>query len=111
MSADVWIESDPCPTCGGGLSAEVNITYNLSTMLREAGFCGWSDLVGKPAAEAGRHLLDVLDGMQTDPERWRAMNPENGWGDYDSCLQDRLRKFAEVCVKATGPSARIGGWL
>ena len=45
-------------------------------------------------------MLDVLDKMAADPDRWRAMNPPNGWGDYDRCLQGRMRRFAEACVAA-----------
>ena len=112
MSADVWILTNPCDTCGHSdqQGAEVNITYNLSGMLREAGFCGWRDLVGMKALDAGLHLIEVLDGMREDPQRWRAMNPPNGWGDYDKCLQGRLRDFAERCLDA-GPTDTIGGWL
>lgn len=109
MSADAWIVNPPCSECGRDetLGAEVNITYNLSPMLHEAGFCGWGNLAQAPTAEAaGQHLLAVLDGMQADPERWRAMDPENGWGSYDRCLQVRLRLFAEECV-AAGPRARV----
>lgn len=112
MSADVWIERKACDKCGRGedRSAELNITYNLSGMLHEAGFKGWRWCVGKRAQKVGRHILAVLDGMQTDPERWRAMNPPNGWGKFDTCLQVRIREWAEECIKA-GNSDRIGGWL
>lgn len=111
MSADVWIVKEACPHCGrGDEGADLNITYNLSRMLREAGFVGWGDLVGMPAVDAGKHILSVLDDMVEDPEKWRAMNPPNGWGDYDSCLQGRMRAWAEECVKS-GPDDVIGGWL
>lgn len=112
MSADVWIERYACPHCGRGeyRDTELNITYNLSRMLKAAGFCGWSDLLGMPAKEAGEHILSVLDYMAEEPEKWRAMNPSNGWGSYDSCLQDRMRAFAEECRQA-GESDVIGGWL
>ncbi|PFG17235.1 hypothetical protein ATK74_1798 [Propionicimonas paludicola] len=112
MSADVWIVCDPCPHCGRGSDryAELNITYNLSPMLKAAGFCGWGDLVGMKARDAGAHVLKVLDGMSTDPAHWRAMNPPNGWGDYDRCLQGRMREWAKQCLEA-GPDDTIGGWL
>jgi hypothetical protein len=112
MSADVWIETPPCGKCGsrGPERVEVNITYNLSPMLAEAGFVGWFALVGMPARKAGRHLLRVLEEMADEPLRWRDRNPENGWGDYDGCLQNRLRKFATQCVIAPKRST-IGGSL
>jgi len=54
----------------------------------------------------------VLDDMATDPKRWRAMNPSNGWGSYDGCLQTRMRDWAKVCLSdEIGVDCRIGGWL
>jgi hypothetical protein len=112
MSADLWIVEASCEVCGrhDPSEAEVNITYNLTPMLKEAGFVGWSALRNLPARVAGHHILAVLDGMATDPERWRAMNPDNKWGDYDKCLQGRLRAFAEACLTAS-VGARIGASL
>lgn len=111
MSADVWIESPPCPACGhGDPGAELNITYNLSRMLREAGFIGWGELEGMNAQAAGTHILGVLDGMAANPDRWRAMNPPNGWGDYDSCIQGRMREWAQEC-KAAPEGSVIGASL
>ena len=112
MSADVWIERDACSACGrgGDRSDDLNITYNLSGMLREAGFHGWRWCIGMPAREVGVHMLQVLDRMQEDPDRWRAKNPPNGWGDYDRCLQGRMRAWATLAA-AAGESDRVGGWL
>lgn len=58
MSADVWIVRNACTTCkrGDGQGAELNITYNLTPMLRKAGFCGWGELVGMQAKAAGQHI-------------------------------------------------------
>ncbi len=112
MSADVWIVKDACAHCGRGdaSGAELNVTYNLTPMLREAGFVGWGGLVGMRAVEAGEHILAVLDEMALDDARWRAMNPPNGWGDYDGCLQGRMRAWAMECTSA-GPDDFIGGSL
>lgn len=117
MSADVWIQHKPCSHCGRGDSPDghneadrLNITYNLSKMLAAAGFCGWQILREMPARIAGSHILTVLDHMREDEDHWRAMNPPNGWGDYDTCLQIRMRHWAERCV-AAGMDATIGGWL
>ena len=111
MSADISIVTPPCTTCGHAPEgAEVNITYNLSKMLQKAGALPWRHLITLPAQVAGRHLLGVLDGMADNPAKWRAMNPANGWGTYDDCLQVRLRKFAEECVKSPDGST-LSGWL
>lgn len=111
MSADVWIETRDGQQIDD-TDAELNITYNLSTMLHEAGFCGWKKLVGSHAKDAGRHVLGVLDGMRSNDDRWRAMNPPNGWGDYDQCLQSRMRAWANYCLSDdVNVGDRIGGWL
>lgn len=89
----------------------LNITYNLTGMLTAAGFHGWKWCIGKTAREVGTHMLAVLDGMNTDPEKWRAMNPPNGWGDYDQCLQGRMRAWAEVAAASNNSGDQIGGWL
>ena len=79
-------------------------------MLTAAGFMGWPKIVGRPATFVGRHIIEVLDFMAEDPDKWRAMNPKNGWGSYDVCLQGRMRRWAQACLDAhTG--ATIGGWL
>lgn len=110
MSADLWIE---CKTCGcdGCGKRDVNITYNLTPMLTAAGFTGWQSLIGKPASEAGTYLIRLLDEMATDPDRWRAMNPASGWGDYDRTLQVRLREWAQHCCSYENPQMVIGGSL
>lgn len=37
---------------------------------------------------AGAELLDgIVKGLEAEPGRFRAMNPENGWGDYDSFVR------------------------
>ena len=52
----------------------------------------WSQLDGLPGPE-GAALLDVIvKGLELEPARFRAMNPENGWGDYDSFVA-RLREM------------------
>ena len=114
MSADVHIDRAIHPDCHAAHHRhpddELNVTYNLSSMLREAGFVGWGGIVGKPAQKVGRHILAVLDRMERNPGKWRAMNPENGWGTYDKCLQRRMRYWATRCRDA-GPNDTIGGWL
>ena len=112
MSADVWIKMDAGAYRGTeeSIGEELNVTYNLSAMLREAGFKGWASIISEPANKVGAHILDVLDRMAENPERWRSMNPQNGWGDYDQCLQGRMRKWANACVSAP-PEATVDGWL
>jgi hypothetical protein len=43
--------------------------------------------------------------MEADPEKYRAMNPENRWGDYEGAM-GYLRRLAEAC--AANPRCVIG---
>lgn len=52
----------------------------------------WKHLDGMSGPEGAAYLNTIIVGMEADPERFRAMNPENGWGDYDSVL-DVLREM------------------
>lgn len=48
----------------------------------------WWDLLNRKSGPDGAALLHrIVLGLEADPERFRAMNPDNGWGDYDSLLK------------------------
>lgn len=121
MSADIWLEDAHGNALDFGddelipmrASAKVfgnafNLTYNLSPMLWAAGMDKWSDIVGLPASVAGPHWAKVLDALVTDPERFKAMNPPNGWGTYDGAVEV-LTALVDAC--ADHPDAIVGGWL
>jgi len=69
---------------------ELNYTYNVAEMFSEA-IIGWAhgiktinNMTGE-FAEAG---LDVgFLSMVLDPDKYKAMNPSNGWGDYHGALE------------------------
>lgn len=108
MSADLWLEIDT----GGPEPAEVsetfNVTYNLSGMLRAAGYPGHREMIGAPASEAGGVFLAVADRLRTSPDDFREHLPENGWGTVEWAVE-----FCDLMAKACAqhPAARIGGWL
>jgi hypothetical protein len=53
-----------------------------------AGKGAWWDLLnGKTGPEGAEFLDHIIKGLEADPEKYRAMNPENGWGDYDSLVK------------------------
>lgn len=67
-----------------------NITHNLGAMAREAGVylaCWRPEEMG---ATKAHHLIEPLRAglmaLRSDPERFRAFNPANGWGDYDGLV-------------------------
>lgn len=46
----------------------------------------WYRLNGATGPEGAAYLSQIIAGLEADPQRYRAMNPTNGWGDYDSLL-------------------------
>jgi len=63
-----------------------NYTHNTNRMIRDIDPDWWDSLDGLSGAEGSALLGKIITGLESDPERFRAMNPENGWGDYDSLL-------------------------
>jgi hypothetical protein len=63
-----------------------NYTYNVAPMLAAAGF-SWRDWDGKPSDEVAVELRRVICEMEADPVKFRALEPSNGWGDYQGCLK------------------------
>lgn len=101
MSWHLWIES-PTETVPDEYAEPVDgHTYNLSPMWRLASVFseGSRDLDGMPvrvvAARARAGLMQAL----TYPKAFQALNPENGWGDYDGFVQV-LTKLAIACEMA-----------
>ena len=106
MSYDVWYEVE---VDGEMMSASEgrNYTSNVSQMWREAG-CDIAGFHGRPVWEFAESLAGAIATMQADPDRFRAMNAKNGWGDMDGCIAFFLRPLlkdarivnqtARVCV-------------
>jgi hypothetical protein len=46
----------------------------------------WKLLDGMSGADSAEFLSRIIGGLEADPKRFRAMNPDNGWGNYDSFL-------------------------
>lgn len=87
--------------------ASWNYTHNVNVMIAAAyesvtgeateqcdgplgpaiGAAWWERLDGTTTDAGDAYLGQIIAGLEADPERFRAMNPENGWGDYDSLLK------------------------
>lgn len=82
-----------------------NITGNVEPMWREA---GCHDALYKSKGKAAYEVLDELKAglslMESEPERFKALNPSNGWGDYDGALE-WLRRL--ICVFELYPDGKI----
>ena len=77
-----------------------NITHNLAKMAEAAGIYG---VVWQPekneihiAAELIEPLKKGLAKLQSEPDRFKQLNPSNGWGSYEQ-LVSFLTAYLEAC--------------
>jgi hypothetical protein len=80
MSYDIWLEDE-----SGTEVADWNYTSNCWQMWRAAG-ADLAEFHGKPAGECARTLVAGISNLLADPAKYRAMNPPNRWGSYDSLV-------------------------
>lgn len=78
-----------------------NYTHNCNEMIYDAlgverdqvkkhflvGYTWWDLLDGKGGEEGAELLTGIIEALEAEPEKYRAMNPENGWGSYDSLIE------------------------
>jgi hypothetical protein len=79
-----------------------NITHNLNTMADKAGLYKplWRpDEIGITRADQLlAPLRSGLERLRADPEQFRAMNPPNGWGDYDGLVRF-VEEYLAACER------------
>lgn len=108
MSYDISLHA--YVTTGGPELTEVcvtevgNYTSNVSPMWAEALGHRLRDLHGRRAGDVLDALRVAVTAMETNPDEYRALNPENGWGSYDGALS-YLRDLRDAC--AMHPNAQI----
>lgn len=89
-----------------------NYTHNCGNMARAAGVYNhvWRPDELDDVRVAG-DLIDPLRAgiktMENDPARFVALNPENGWGSYETFLP-WLREYLAACVEH--PKAMVDTW-
>jgi hypothetical protein len=127
MSADVWLEDAngdqivvnqdldaemrdmiPMRSSAEVTTTSFNLTYNLTPMLAYAEMPAWREFMGMSGSEAGPIWRKVHDRLTADPEGCRALNPPNGWGNYEQAVEV-IGALAAACDAY--PDAKIGGWL
>lgn len=88
---------------------DVGCTYNLSPMYQAAmGGDGIRELLdGKTGAECLAVLEPAIAAMEGDPAKYKALNPSNGWGDYEGAV-NVLRDLRTWCLKAPRAIMRVG---
>jgi hypothetical protein len=105
MSLDVYLTATRRTTV-----FEANVTHNLAPMAREAGI--WKELWAPE--EAGILTAIQLIGplqrglalLRSDPERFRTLNPPNGWGDYEGFVV-WVERYLEACRENPDAEIRI----
>lgn len=120
MSLDVYLEviseqCQPCPYCEGtGIHWEqafwATITHNLGEMADAAGIYQhlWrpEELGISKAAQLIEPLRAGVELLESDPERFEAFNPENGWGSYDVFVP-WVRRYLRACEKNPEADVRV----
>jgi hypothetical protein len=82
MSLDIYLEVPGMVTI-----FDANYTHNVVPMWDKAGcYDALYKSQGKKAADVLPALKAGLQAMHDDPEGFRALNPPNGWGSYDSAM-------------------------
>ena len=85
-----------------------NITHNLNSMAEEVGIYKhlWrpEEINITRAFQLIEPLTQGLNLLKEDPERFKAFNPENGWGSYEN-LVSFVEQYLAACIK--NPDANI----
>lgn len=63
-----------------------NHTSNTAQMWREAG-CDIAAFDGMPAPEFAASLGPAIEKMKAEPDRFRAYEPGNGWGSFETTIE------------------------
>ena len=108
MGIDVTLYNH-CPQCGKYEEFySDNITDNLIWMASEVGIYRAVWRPDKNGIEKAEQLIEPLSkgiaDMENDPERFRALNPTNGFGSYEMFLP-WLRRYLKACQE--NPSALV----
>lgn len=90
---------------------EANITHNLAPMAREAGVY---EVLWRPEKVGITLAVDLIPPLttglailQSDPDRFRLLNPPNGWGSYEG-LVSFVRNYLDACQRY--PQALVSAW-
>lgn len=83
-----------------------NITHNLGKMWREAGV--YDALYNSDGDYAIQHIATLEGGladMLLEPEKYKKLNPLNGWGDYEGAIEflkevlNRCREYPKAIIR------------
>ncbi|MET9081410.1 hypothetical protein ABZX77_05815 [Streptomyces sp. NPDC004237] len=83
-----------------------NYTSNVSGMWAAALGHSLADLAEENAGESLAALQRAVADMEANRARYEAMNPPNGWGDYQGAL-GYLRRLRDACAEHPKATIRI----
>lgn len=79
-----------------------NITHNLGEMAELAGIY---KALWRPEELSARKALDIthilkagLKRLKANPDKYKKLNPSNGWGSYDGLIEF-VEKYLAACIK------------
>lgn len=102
MSYDVELEMDDKSIVG-----DFNYTYNVSEMFAKAIGSSITIWDGKSAVDVSHDCEKILIFFIKYPAMFRAMNPENGWGDFEGA-RNFIIKIKDACDLNPGATVRVG---
>lgn len=89
---------------------QANITHNLNTMAEAAGIYKhlWRpDEIGvKQAWELVDPLEAGLEYLKIDPEKFKAFNPPNGWGNYEGLIRF-VESYLHACKQHPAATVEV----
>ena len=103
MSFNVNVAIDTGGESLTSIGPSMDVTYNLSPMFclaLEKHGCegGLRDLDGERCETAEGVIDAALVAMKANPALFKALDPPNGWGDYDGAVEF-LNKLRERCLE------------
>lgn len=87
-----------------------NITHNLNRMAEAAGIYQhlWrpDEIEITKAAQLIEPLTVGLKELRDNPKKYRAFNPENGWGSYEGLIEF-VQSYLIECIKYPDATIKI----
>lgn len=106
MSLDIFLyDVEQCPHCSKDIKSNVvvwrgNITHNVNKIAKAAGIY---EIVWRPDEHGIRLASELVDRLEKglavlkkDPSKFTPLNPENGWGSYDSFVA-WIEEYLQAC--------------
>ena len=112
MSLDVYLMSEPYPSCdrSDDVLYWANITHNLNRMAEAAEIYKALWRPDEVGVELASDLIPVLTegikNLKSNPEYYKEFNASNGWGLYEHFVPF-VEKYLEACLKHPEAYVRV----